>query len=269
MFGTPNTHLADILPEDAAYQGDQIRGFGFRHDGSVATLFDFFRARFFDLEDEQRLRLEDYMLAFDTTFAPIVGQQIPLNRDNVDVVGPRIDLMIARAATRFDLLDQPEARECDLVAKAVSGGQLRGYRLDVASGDFQTDRDGEPQLTDAELRSLATIDGQPITYTCAPRAKACGSEWIATRTASSTRTKPTHPLPRRHQPRLLRQRRHQRRLRHRCRVSAIATTTGALPLPRSSPQSTSPSAINPSPTVQPRPRRGRSCRRQRSRPGRR
>jgi hypothetical protein len=168
MFGTPNTHLADILPEDASYHGDQIRGFGFLHDGSVATLFDFFRARFFELEDDQRLHLEQYMLAFDTTFAPIVGQQITLTKDNAGVVGPRIDLMIARAATRFALQDQPEARECDLIAKAVSAGQLRGYRLSVASGDFQTDRAGEAELTDGELRSLASIDGQQITYTCAP-----------------------------------------------------------------------------------------------------
>jgi DNA-binding beta-propeller fold protein YncE/mono/diheme cytochrome c family protein len=168
MFGTPNTHLADILPEDARYQGDQIRGFGFLHDGSVATLFDFFRARFFELEDEQRLYLEEFLLAFDTTFAPIVGQQVTLTRDNAGGAGPRIDLMIARAATAFALVNQPDATECDLIAKAVSGGQLRGYLLDAASGEFRTDRAGEPALTDGELRALASADGQQITYTCVP-----------------------------------------------------------------------------------------------------
>ena len=35
MFGTPNTQFSDILPDDAQYQGDQIRGFGFLHDGSI------------------------------------------------------------------------------------------------------------------------------------------------------------------------------------------------------------------------------------------
>ncbi len=104
MFGTPNAHFSDVLPEDAQYQGDQIRGFGFLHDGSMATVFDFLRARVFILDDDQRADLEQFVLAFDTTFAPIVGQQITLTADNGAVVGPRIDLLIARARTDFPVV---------------------------------------------------------------------------------------------------------------------------------------------------------------------
>ena len=168
MFGTPNTKFADILPDAAQYQGDQIRGFGFLHDGSVATLFDFLRGRQFTLDDDQRNDLEQFLLAFDTTFAPIVGQQMTLTSDNAATVGPRIDLMIARAETDFDLVGEPGAKECDLVAKGVVGGQARGYLLDPASGAFQSDRAAEQPLTDAQLRALAGVDGQEITYTCAP-----------------------------------------------------------------------------------------------------
>ena len=168
MFGTPNTHFADILPDAAEYQGDQIRGFGFLHDGSTATVFDFLRARVFTIDDNQRHDLEQFVLVFDTTFAPIVGQQITLTSGNAAVVGPRIDLMIARARTDYDLLGQPDAKECDLVAKVVIGGQARGFLLNAASGDFRSDRTAEAALTDAQLRALANTPGQQVTYTCVP-----------------------------------------------------------------------------------------------------
>ncbi|HSP99106.1 MAG TPA: hypothetical protein VL049_17930 [Candidatus Dormibacteraeota bacterium] len=168
MFGTPNARFSDVLPEDAQYQGEQIRGFGFLHDGSMATVFDFLRARVFILDDAQRADLEQYILAFDTTFAPIVGQQITLTGDNGAVVGPRIDLLIARAGTDFPLVGRPGSKECDLVARAVVDGQARGYLLDAASGTFLSDRAAEAPLDDAALRALAAVDGQAVTYTCAP-----------------------------------------------------------------------------------------------------
>jgi hypothetical protein len=168
MFGTPNTLFSDVPVENAQHQGDQIRGFGFLHDGSMATIFDFLRARVFTIDDDQRHDFEQFVLVFDTTFAPIVGQQITLTSANAAVAGPRIDLMVARAQTDFALLGQPSAKECDLVAKAVVAGQARGYLLNAASGTFQSDRAAEPPLTDAQLRALANADGQPVTYTCAP-----------------------------------------------------------------------------------------------------
>ena len=168
MFGAPNTKFADVLPAAAQHQGDQIRGFGFLHDGSMPTVFDFLRARVFTIDDDQRASLEQYVLAFDTTFAPIVGQQITLTSSNAAVVGPRIDLMIARAQAGFAILGQTKANECDLVAKAVNGAEARGYLLNAASGTFQGDRAAEPPLTDAQLRAVASVGGQEVTYTCVP-----------------------------------------------------------------------------------------------------
>jgi len=168
MFGTPSTHFAHIPPDDAEHQGEQIRGFGFLHDGSFATVSDFLQGEIFTMNDLQRGVLEQFMLAFDTTFAPIVGQQITLTADNAAVVGMRIDLLTARAMTRFTLIDQPDAMECDLVAKAVVGGEARGYLLNVASGAFQSDRVGEPAIAAAQLRGLANAAGHEVTYTCVP-----------------------------------------------------------------------------------------------------
>jgi DNA-binding beta-propeller fold protein YncE len=155
----------------------QIRGNGFEHDGSVATLFDFFSARAFAANtagtvgfaggDPQRRDVEQFMLAFDSDLAPIVGQQVTLDASNAAVAGPRIDLLIARARTPFaSKLLGPAATECDLVARVVIGGQALTYALG-ADGAFTADAGGAV-LTDAALRALAAVSGQQITYTCLP-----------------------------------------------------------------------------------------------------
>ena len=167
MFGMPDVAFVDISLANRQHQGDQIRGFGFLHDGSIATLFDFLHATVFNLDDNARHDLEQFILAFDTTFAPIVGQQVTLTSTNGAVVAPRISLMVARAMTDFTLVDQPGAKECDLVVKGIVGGEARGYLMN-ATGQFRSDRAAEPALTDAALRALASTDGQELTYTCAP-----------------------------------------------------------------------------------------------------
>jgi hypothetical protein len=105
------------------------------------------------------------MLVFPTDLAPIVGQQITLTATNATAVGPRIDLLIARAGTPFtSLILGGAVTECDLIAKGSVGGAPRGW-MRLPSGLFQDDR-GDT-LGDASLRALAHTEG-PITYTCAP-----------------------------------------------------------------------------------------------------
>jgi hypothetical protein len=72
-------------------------------------------------------------------------------------VGPRINLLIARAA----------AGECELIAKGAVAGEQRGF-LRLASGSFRSDRTSEPLLSDPALRANATVAGQELTYTCVP-----------------------------------------------------------------------------------------------------
>jgi len=99
-------HAGDPAPPvgPTTHQGDQVRGFGFLHDGSIDTLFRFHGSGVFSLNDTEQRNLEQFMLAFDSNLAPIVGQQITLTNGNAGVAGPRIDLLIARAA----------ANECEL-----------------------------------------------------------------------------------------------------------------------------------------------------------
>jgi DNA-binding beta-propeller fold protein YncE len=175
MFGVPPNN--SMNPGDNGPTGPQVRGFGFEHDGSVDTVFRFLQGKVFNSVeggkvgfangDTQRRAVEQYVLAFDNDLAPIVGQQVTLRADNATAVGPRIDLLIARAETPFvSKILGPNPTECALVARASVNGQSRSFRLQPDS-TFLPD-DGSAALSDADLRALAGTTGQEITYTCLP-----------------------------------------------------------------------------------------------------
>jgi len=172
MFGMPNIQT---LPGSDAFMGDQVRGFGFNHDGSIPTVFRFISVTTngagFDQSpatpggflpgpagELQKRQVEDYLLAFDSNLAPIVGQQTTLTKDNAAAVGERIDLLIDRA----------RAGECDLVAKGESDHGEKGYLYDVAADRFIGNRRRDAPLSDANLRLRAFQDGGELTYTCTP-----------------------------------------------------------------------------------------------------
>jgi hypothetical protein len=171
MFGHP---MVPILAPNASgqpftHQGDQVRGYGYMHEGTADTIFTFLQAgAFIGFEsDQQRRDTEAYMLAFDSDLAPITGQQVTLTQTNAASAGPRIDLFIARAAAPFtSKILGGSVMECDLIAKAVVNSRQTGF-VRRADGRFYPD-DGGAALTDAQLRAVAIQYGQPVTYTCAP-----------------------------------------------------------------------------------------------------
>jgi hypothetical protein len=177
MFGLPA--IAGILGGDNGHTGEQIRGFGFLHDGSVDTVRRFLRAIQFIFPDgeageEQRRHLEQFVLAFDTELKPVVGQQVTLDGTNGAVVGPQIDLLVGRCG----------AGDCELIAKGVVAGAPRGVLL-RADGMFETDKTGEAAVSLAELMGWAAVPGQELTFTAGP---VPGGAWgsTATRTGCST-----------------------------------------------------------------------------------
>jgi len=165
----------------AASQPLQVRGFGFLHDGSTDTLFRFHNATVFNGgfgspsmtncgttdPDTCRRNVEQFMLAFDSNLAPIVGQQITLTSSNSTTVLPQILLLRQRAA----------AAECDVVVKGNIGGLQRGWVCTgtnccsgtncSGSSTFQSDRSGETE-TAASLAAKAGMAGQELTYTAVP-----------------------------------------------------------------------------------------------------
>ncbi len=155
MFGM--ARVAGIGSGDNGHKGDQIRGFGLLHDGSIDTTRRFLRAIVFNTTDVQEQNLEQFVLAFDSNLAPIVGQQVTLGSSNAAVAGPRIDL----------LLQRDDAGECEVVAKGNVGGIQRGA-VRLPSGQLRSDRAADPLLSDAQVRAFAATAGQEVTYTCVP-----------------------------------------------------------------------------------------------------
>jgi YVTN family beta-propeller protein len=175
MFGTPSVGF--FSAPDSGPTGNQIRGFGFLNDGSTDTVFRFLSAAVFNPTansgfpqtnpDGTRRDVEQFLLAFDSDLAPVVGQQITLTSDNSAAVGPRIDLLIQRAGAPFTSKALNGAvTECDLVAQVVEQGRIMGYLYDPVANNFVPD-DGSARLSDASLRALAATPGQEVTYTAA------------------------------------------------------------------------------------------------------
>ena len=175
MFGSPKVDF--FRAADTGFLGNQVRGFGFVHDGAVDTLFRFFTAKVFDPQltvgfpivnpDGTRRDVVDFMMAFDSDLAPIVGQQVTLTAGNASAVSGRINLLLQRAQTPFVSKELGGATtECSLVARVVEGGVSRGLVYNPAANAFVAS-DGS-QRSDAAVRALATVPGQEVTYTCAP-----------------------------------------------------------------------------------------------------
>ncbi|AUX28725.1 MULTISPECIES: hypothetical protein [Sorangium] len=173
MFGAelPLSNTFDDFP----FMGDQVRGFGYIHDGTFDTIFRFLRVSDFSDQfvtpfaenptgipvtpqgDALRRGLESLILAFPTNMAPIVGQQITLTRHNAHTAAPRIHLLRARA----------DAGECDLVARTSLLGRSLGYHY-LGGGYFSANRSAAPPLSEPLLRYLAVVTGRELTYTCVP-----------------------------------------------------------------------------------------------------
>lgn len=175
-FGAAAIPFATAQP--TGFLGDQVRGFGFVHDGSADTLAHFFTVRVFQPTlnsgfplinpDATRSDVSDFVHVMDSDLAPIVGQQITLTSANAAAVGPRIDLLIQRAKAPFVSKELGgNVTECDLVAQLVEGGTRKGYVYDPASAQFVSAMDST-RRTDAALRALANTAGQEVTYTCTP-----------------------------------------------------------------------------------------------------
>ncbi len=162
MFGMPAVPF--LAAGDNADTGDQIRGFGFMHDGAVDTLLRFFRATVFNFpgadpasREAARGNVEQFMFAMDSNLKPVVGQQVTLASGNAAAAAERIDLLIARAA----------AGDCDLIVKGTIGGTPAGW-LRQSNGLYSRDLSGAADLDDTALRALAATAGQELSYSCVP-----------------------------------------------------------------------------------------------------
>jgi hypothetical protein len=111
--------------------------------------------------------VEQFVLAFDSDLAPIVGQQVTLTSTNAKAAGARVTLLEQRAAARFVSKSLGGVvKECDLVAWVAQGRGIIGYLFDPVAGDFVGAR-GTIKISDASLRALAATPGQEVTFLAA------------------------------------------------------------------------------------------------------
>lgn len=138
------------------------RGFGYTHNGSVDNLFAFLHFPGFNFgpnpptQDANRRDVEAFLLAFDTGMAPAVGAQVTFDGGAGDA---------ARIARMDTLTSQADAGNCDVIAKGRVGTTPRGWLY--AGGQWTSDQAGDPPLSSAQLRALAS-SGHELTVTGVP-----------------------------------------------------------------------------------------------------
>ncbi|HLT36364.1 MAG TPA: hypothetical protein VK034_08760, partial [Enhygromyxa sp.] len=143
---------------DESHQGDQIRSFGFTHDGSKDTPMRFFNA--FTLTNDgfedfdTMVKVAEFIYAMDNNLKPIVGQQVTSTGHGDGEVADRLALLRARA----------DAGDCELIAKTrVATLELGLY---YSGGVYTTSFAGVPNLSHAHVQQLAHV--APVTFTCVP-----------------------------------------------------------------------------------------------------
>ena len=142
--------------------GEQLSGFGFIHDGSIDTPFNFLHSGVFTFRnDGERRDVEAFLFAFDTGTAPAVGLSLTVSTDNKSsqAVTDRLNLLIAQA----------NVGNCDLIARGINNGNAGNWRAFVyqSGGNFQSDHAGDPLITLPTLLESVTSNAA-LTFTGVP-----------------------------------------------------------------------------------------------------
>jgi len=156
MFGFPETDSI-FSNSGTSHMNNQIRGFGFIHDGSVDTLSNFHNAVLFATSPADNQNLEQFMHAMDSNMAPVIGQQITLNSSNNPLVLARIQLMTS----------QMDAGNNSVIVKGLIANTQRGW-IRLADGTYQSDDAFIDPISETQLLQLAATTGQELTFTAVP-----------------------------------------------------------------------------------------------------
>lgn len=176
-FGAPRgmtlSRTGQITLLTPNYLGEQVRGFGFSHDGSISTIDDFLHNFTFTpvptagnlipdltapaISPDRRSALEAFMLSMDTGLSPIVGQQLTLTTASPSP---------SELETLELLLSQAGAGNSDIVVKGVWGAEPRGA-LYLGGNSFKLDREADSDLTKEALLALIN-SGNSLTFTAVP-----------------------------------------------------------------------------------------------------
>lgn len=150
MFGT------SYLTQE--HMGDQVRGFGYGHDGTFASVDDFLTklGGFVFSDADQSRRIAEFVFAFPAEQASVVGQQVTLTSASGSDADERLDLLEERQA----------AKQCDL----IFSGRIFGLPVSGQRDEQGIYRGGWlPAMSSEILRFAAGYNGNGLTFTCVPQ----------------------------------------------------------------------------------------------------
>ncbi|HTO06736.1 MAG TPA: hypothetical protein VMR86_06730 [Myxococcota bacterium] len=189
MYGMDGVNLiTDPNKPGIPLHGDpndiQIRGFGYLNDGSVDNVVSFLNGSVFSFPADttndpnsnyknkgaaMRQNVANFVMAFPSDLAPIVGQQVTFTSANISDpnVFNRVSLLETRAVTDYPDVDRTPNKECDLVVKATINGVTRGWWMSAAN-TYTPDSSTDPTLTSTQLKNLVGSVPTELTFTCTP-----------------------------------------------------------------------------------------------------
>ncbi|MFQ5504267.1 MAG: beta-propeller fold lactonase family protein [Planctomycetota bacterium] len=148
VFATPQ--LRNIYKRLGRRQvnGRRASGFGLFHDGSTDDVFALLSKPVFGplaKQTNNKTKLQNFVLSFDTGTAPAVGYTRSVDSGNVNNSRVQSDVLT--------LMQQVKARNCELVAKGEMDGVPVGFLYVEASDTFQSDRVALGSMSITQIRA--------------------------------------------------------------------------------------------------------------------
>jgi len=143
--------------------GASLSGFGFTHDGALATIDEFLSQPVFGTltsDPTRRANLQAFMMCFPTGMAPAVGYARTVSSANATSAAVSSDVSLLQA--------QAQARKIDLIGKGKVNGVVRGFYYNPVSQLYELDAAGLPGMTWAQLQSSAAAGNSLFTLMGAP-----------------------------------------------------------------------------------------------------
>jgi YVTN family beta-propeller protein len=130
--------------------GTSLGGFGFTHDGAIATLDEFLAQPVFgtfSTDPTRRANLTAYLLCFPTGMAPAVGYSYTVSSANANSTAVSSGVALVEAQAR--------AGKIDLIIKGKVNGVVRGLYYNPLTRVYDVDAAGASSMTWSQLQASA------------------------------------------------------------------------------------------------------------------
>jgi YVTN family beta-propeller protein len=138
--------------------GTSVGGFGFTHDGALATIDEFLSQPVFGTlttDPTRRANLQAFLLAFPTGMAPAVGYARTVTSANATSSAVTSDVSLLEA--------QAQAKKIELIGKGMVNGVVRGFYYNSVTRLYEMDSTSVASMTWAQLRASASAGSSLFT----------------------------------------------------------------------------------------------------------